>query len=82
MSVDAVPVANAIWTESVAERQANVAGLPNNKYHKLAVKYLKGGFGGVLSFGVKGGKVGSRAFVDNVRIVSNMTKYVSTFISS
>ncbi|KAJ6134166.1 Cys/Met metabolism PLP-dependent enzyme-domain-containing protein [Penicillium sp. IBT 18751x] len=48
-------------------------GLPNNKYHKLAVKYLKRGYGGVLSFGVKGGKVGSRAFVDNVRIVSNMT---------
>ncbi|KAJ3962688.1 hypothetical protein N0V92_000582 [Colletotrichum tropicale] len=48
-------------------------GLPTDKYHERAKKYLRRGFGGVLSFGVKGGTVGSKAFVDALRLVSNMT---------
>jgi hypothetical protein len=34
------------------------------------------GFGGVLSIGVVGVTVGSKAFVDGLRLISNMTKYV------
>lgn len=51
-------------------------GLPTNKYYERAKKYLRRGFGGVLSFGVVGGTVGSKAFVDGLRLISNMTKYV------
>ncbi|KAK2038749.1 O-acetylhomoserine/O-acetylserine sulfhydrylase [Colletotrichum somersetense] len=48
-------------------------GLPTDKYHERANKYLRRGYGGVLSFGVKGGTVGSKAFVDALRLISNMT---------
>lgn len=51
-------------------------GLPTSKYYERAKKYLRRGFGGVLSFGVVGGTVGSKAFVDGLRLISNMTKYV------
>lgn len=51
-------------------------GLPADRYNERAKKYLPRGFGGVLSFGVIGGTVGSKAFVDGLRLVSNMTKYV------
>ncbi|KAL6229012.1 hypothetical protein BDW75DRAFT_246117 [Aspergillus navahoensis] len=48
-------------------------GLPGDKYHARAIKYLRRGFGGVLAFGVKGGNVGSCAFVDALKLVSYMT---------
>ncbi|KAJ4144931.1 hypothetical protein LMH87_003798 [Akanthomyces muscarius] len=48
-------------------------GLASDKYHELAKKYLRRGFGGVLSFGVRGGTAGSKYFVDALRLVSNMT---------
>jgi O-acetylhomoserine/O-acetylserine sulfhydrylase-like pyridoxal-dependent enzyme len=51
-------------------------GLPTSKYYERAKKYLRRGFGGVLSFGVSGGTEGSKAFVDGLRLISNMTKYV------
>ncbi len=34
----------------------NYCGLPSNKYHDLAEKYLPNGSCGVVSFGVKGGR--------------------------
>lgn len=51
-------------------------GLSTDKYHDRAKRYLRRGFGGVLSFGVKGGTIGSKAFVDALGLISNMTKYV------
>jgi O-acetylhomoserine/O-acetylserine sulfhydrylase len=51
-----------------------LSGLPEDKYHALGVKYLRNGFGGVMAFGVKGGSVGSCAFTDALRLISNMTK--------
>ncbi|KAK2616583.1 hypothetical protein QQS21_000406 [Conoideocrella luteorostrata] len=51
----------------------NYPGLVTDKYHQIAKKYLRRGFGGVLSFGVKGGTAGSKYFVDALRLVSNMT---------
>lgn len=49
-------------------------GLTKDAYHERAKKYLRRGFGGVLSFGVKGGTACSKAFVDALLLVSNMTK--------
>ncbi|KAH7028657.1 Cys/Met metabolism PLP-dependent enzyme-domain-containing protein [Macrophomina phaseolina] len=51
----------------------NYPGLESAESHVLARKYLTGGFGGVMSFGVKGGVEGSCTFLDNLRLVSNMT---------
>lgn len=48
-------------------------GLESHPYHEVAKKYLKRGFGGVLSFGVKGGggSAGSQV-VDGFRLISNL----------
>ncbi|KAH8660705.1 Cys/Met metabolism PLP-dependent enzyme-domain-containing protein [Tricladium varicosporioides] len=51
----------------------NYPGLETNKYYALAKKYLTGGFGGVLSFGIKGGAKASDVVVNKFQVVSNMT---------
>ncbi len=45
-------------------------GLPGNKYHELAKKYLPRGCGAILAFGVKGGREAGRKIVDNVKLFS------------
>jgi O-acetylhomoserine/O-acetylserine sulfhydrylase len=51
-------------------------GLESHQSHTLAKKYLPRGFGGVLSFGVKGGGAAGSQVVDGFKIVSNLAKYV------
>lgn len=50
----------------------NYPGLPVHRYHELAKKYLKGGFGGILGFGIKGGKEAGVKFIDAVQLLSNL----------
>jgi O-acetylhomoserine (thiol)-lyase len=52
--------------------KVNYPGLEENPYHNLAKKYLRNGFGGVLSFAIKGGKVAATKFVDNVKLISHL----------
>ena len=47
-------------------------GLESSPYHKLAKKYLKNGFGAVLSFTVKGTKQHTTKFVDNLKLLSHL----------
>ena len=47
-------------------------GLPKDANHKNAKKYLKHGFGGVLSFEIKGGTEKATTFVDNLKLVSHL----------
>ena len=47
-------------------------GLSNDPNHKNALKYLKYGFGGVLSFEIKGGIAEATKFVDNLKLVSHL----------
>ncbi|KAL3417667.1 O-acetylhomoserine aminocarboxypropyltransferase/cysteine synthase [Phlyctema vagabunda] len=47
-------------------------GLENHVSHELAKKYLKRGFGGVLSFGVKGGGSAGSQVVDGFKLISNL----------
>ena len=66
-------LALAQWLEShdmVASVQ--YPGLVSNAYHELAKKYLKNGFGGVLSFDLKGGKDQAEAFVNNLQMTSHL----------
>jgi O-acetylhomoserine/O-acetylserine sulfhydrylase-like pyridoxal-dependent enzyme len=46
-------------------------GLPEHPSHALAKKYLRNGFGGVLSFGVRGDDRGSQV-VDGFQLISNL----------
>jgi O-acetylhomoserine/O-acetylserine sulfhydrylase len=50
----------------------NYPGLPGSTYHKLAKKYLRNGFGAVLSFTLKGTKHHTVKFVDNLGLVSHL----------
>lgn len=47
-------------------------GLESHPSHTLAKKYLKRGFGGVLSFGVKGDASAGSQVVDKLKLVSNL----------
>lgn len=49
-------------------------GLKSHPTHEMAKKYLKKGFGGVLSFGVKGGGTAGSQVVDNFKLISNLAK--------
>ena len=48
----------------------NYPGLENNPNHKLAAKYLKGQFGGLIGFGVKGGLEPAKQFIKNSKLFS------------
>ncbi|MDX2061064.1 MAG: O-acetylhomoserine aminocarboxypropyltransferase/cysteine synthase [Gemmatimonadales bacterium] len=45
-------------------------GLASHPEHRNALRYLEGGFGGVLTFGVKGGHAAARALIDRVKLFS------------
>ena len=47
-------------------------GLPKHPYHKLTKKYLKHGFGGVLTFKIKGGKQAADKLIDNIQLMSHL----------
>jgi len=63
----------ATWLEKHPYvEKVNYPGLPSSPYYKNAVKYLKQGFGGVLSFIVKGEKQNATRFVDALKLVSHL----------
>ena len=50
----------------------NYHGLETSLSHKNAQKYLKNGFGGVLSFTLKGTKEQATIFVDSLKLISHL----------
>lgn len=50
----------------------NYPGLPEHPSHRLAQKYLKGGFGALLGFGIKGGLEAGKTFINSVKILSHL----------
>jgi O-acetylhomoserine (thiol)-lyase len=50
----------------------NYTGLPEHQSHNLAKKYLTGGYGPIVGFGVKGGEKASTKFIDNLKLFSNL----------
>ncbi len=47
-------------------------GLEDHPYHQRARKYLRHGFGGVLSFGIRGGFETGKKFIDSVKLASHL----------
>ncbi len=63
----------AEWLEAHPKVESvNYPGLPSSPYHTLAKKYLKRGYGGVLSIQVKGGHQAAEKVVDNVKLISHL----------
>lgn len=66
-------LALATWLENhPAVATVNYPGLESSPYHANAKKYLRNGFGGVLSFELKGSKENAINFVDNLKLVSHL----------
>ena len=50
----------------------NYPGLEEHDSHKFAKQYLTNGFGGVLSFGIKGGLKSGKSFINKVKLASHL----------
>lgn len=51
----------------------NFAGLPGDKYHELAEKYMPNGTCGVISFELKGGRENAVKFMDSLKMAAIVT---------
>ena len=69
----------AKWLEKHPQVQKVVyPGLSSSPNHERAKKYLKNGFGAMLSFEVKGGKDAATKFVDNLKLISHLANVGDT----
>ena len=50
----------------------NYPGLEDHPTHKLAEKYLKGHYGGIVGFGIKGGAPAGNKFINSVKLFSHL----------
>jgi O-acetylhomoserine (thiol)-lyase len=48
----------------------NYPGLEDSPNHKIAAKYLKGNYGGIVGFGIKGGLEPAKKFIKNSKLFS------------
>ena len=63
----------AKWLESHPQvAKVNYPGLESSPSHQLAKKYLKKGFGAVLSFEVNGDKENAGELINNLKLVSHL----------
>lgn len=72
-------LALAQWLEKHERvEKVNYPGLESSPHYANAKKYLKNGYGGVLSFEIKGGKENATKFVDNLKMVSHLANVGDT----
>lgn len=63
----------AQWlSEHPAVGWVSYPGLPDHPSHEHARRYLRHGFGAVLTFGVRGGYEAARRFIDSVQLASHL----------
>jgi OAH/OAS sulfhydrylase len=70
-------VDNALELAKWLEKHSQVTwvsypGLASHPYHAAAKKYLRNGFGGVLSFGIAGGYEAGKRFIDHTQLLSHL----------
>ncbi len=63
----------AQWLEAHPQvEKVSYPGLKNHPYHEAAQKYLKNGYGSVLSFTIKGGAEKANEFIDALDLISHL----------
>ncbi|OAA35822.1 O-acetylhomoserine/O-acetylserine sulfhydrylase [Beauveria brongniartii RCEF 3172] len=72
IAANALQVAQVLATSPFVH-WVSYPGLKKYPYYNRAQKYLRHGYGGVLSFGLKGGLEASERFMDALELISNMT---------
>lgn len=50
----------------------NYPGLPDHPSHELATRYLKGSYGALMGFGVKGGAEAGKKFINSLKLFSHV----------
>ncbi len=50
----------------------NYPGFEDDPSHKVASKYLKGGYGALIGFGIKGGLEAGKKFIENTQLLSHL----------
>jgi O-acetylhomoserine (thiol)-lyase len=70
-------VANAQKTAEFLKANPSVAwvnypGLPEHPDHALAQRLFPHGFGGIVSFGIKGGRAAGRRFIEALQLASHL----------
>jgi O-acetylhomoserine (thiol)-lyase len=68
---------NALAIAQWLKKQAKVEwlrypGLPEDPTYPVASKYLKKGFGGMVVFGIKGGKAAGEKFINGLKLLSHL----------
>ncbi|MGN6539884.1 MAG: O-acetylhomoserine aminocarboxypropyltransferase/cysteine synthase family protein [Ginsengibacter sp.] len=72
-------LALAQWLEQHPNvEKVNYPGLESSPHYANAKKYLKHGYGGVLSFEIKDGKENATKFVDNLKMISHLANVGDT----
>ena len=70
-SINALEIARWLKTHPLV-KWVTYSGLPDDPSHKVAAKYLKQGFGGIVGFGVKGGLEAGKKFINSVKLLSHL----------
>ena len=70
-SANALAVAKFLESHEAVE-WVNYPGLESHPSYQLACKYMPGGQGAILTFGIKGGVEAGRKVIDNVKLFSHL----------
>jgi len=70
-SENALEVAQFLKEHPLVE-WVNYPGLEEHPSHELAKKYLKGYYGGLVGFGIKGGLETGKKFIESVKLLSHL----------
>ena len=76
-SDNALKVAQWLKTHALVQ-WVNYPGLADHPSHKLASKYLKGNYGGLVGFGIRGGLESGKRFIHSVKLLSHLANIGDT----
>ncbi|MCE0482831.1 MAG: aminotransferase class V-fold PLP-dependent enzyme [Methylacidiphilales bacterium] len=70
-SANALAIAHWLKTHPLVS-WVTYPGLPDDPSHRVAEKYLKNGFGGLIGFGIKGGLEAGKKFINSAKLLSHL----------